>query len=53
MHTVDPNAALDLAILDTYQDYYLKTDNQLGKVDLNGYVDPAPLSSALAALGRM
>lgn len=52
MHTVDPNAALDLAILDRYQDYYLNTDNQLRRVDLTEFVDPAPLSSAVAALGR-
>jgi hypothetical protein len=53
MHTVDPNATLDLTILDRYQDYYLKTDNQLRRVDLAEYVDPAPLSSAVAALGRL
>jgi hypothetical protein len=40
-------------ILDRYQDYYLKTDNQLRRVDLAGYVDPAPLSSAVAVLGRL
>jgi NitT/TauT family transport system substrate-binding protein len=52
MHTVDPDAALDLAILDRYQDYYLETGNQLRRVDLHGVVDPVPLSAALSALGQ-
>jgi hypothetical protein len=28
MHTVDPNAEIDIASLDRYQDFYLATDNQ-------------------------
>ena len=48
MHTVDPNGALDLAILDRYQQYYLDTGNQLRRVDLSEYVDLAPLSAAVA-----
>ena len=52
MHTVDPNGALDLAILDRYQDYYLASGNQLRRVDLTSYVDAAPLSAAVSELGR-
>ena len=53
MHTVDPNAALDLTVLDRYQDYYLKTGDQTQRVDLARYVDPAPLAAAVAELGRL
>ena len=53
MHTVDPNAALDLTVLDQYQDYYLRTGNQTQRVELAGFVDAAPLTAAVAELGRL
>lgn len=53
MHTVDPNAALDLTVLDRYQDYYLRTGDQAQRVDLTSFFDAAPLATAVAELGRL
>ena len=53
MHTVDPNAAIDIGSLDRYQDYYIATDNQAQKIDLAEHVDRQPLEVALQALGRL
>jgi ABC-type nitrate/sulfonate/bicarbonate transport system substrate-binding protein len=53
MHTVDPNAALDLSVLDRYQDYYLQAGDQAQRVDLTSFFDAEPLNTALAELGRL
>jgi hypothetical protein len=53
MHTVDPNAAIDIGGPDRYQDYYTATDNQGKKIDLAQHVDREPLEVALDALERL
>jgi NitT/TauT family transport system substrate-binding protein len=53
VHTVDPNAGIDLASLQRYQDYYVATSNQERPVDLVQHIDRQPLETALSALGRL
>ena len=53
MHTVDPNGTLDPVHLEAYQDYYLKTGAQKVRLDLNQFINPAPLEAALASAGKL
>ena len=53
MHTVDPNAGIDLASLNQYQDYFVATGDQEHRVDLQQHIDPQPLDGALSDFGRV
>ena len=52
MQSVDPNAMIDPASWDVYQDYYVNSGTSLQKVDLNMFIDRSFLNAALDRVGR-
>jgi len=51
-HGVDPNGAIDLAVLDELQGYYLRYGTQQQRVDSARAMDPSYIDYALQRLGR-
>jgi NitT/TauT family transport system substrate-binding protein len=53
VHTVDPNAGINVASVDQYQDYFIASGDQQHRVDLDRHIDLRPLDAALSDLGRV
>jgi NitT/TauT family transport system substrate-binding protein len=52
-HGVDPNGAMDVAVLDDLQEHFIRYGVQQQRVDTSKLVDPSYVDYALQRLGRL
>jgi NitT/TauT family transport system substrate-binding protein len=50
--SMDPNGTVELASWNVFQSYFVERGLQHQKLDLNPYLDTAPLDAAVSSLGR-